>query len=394
MNMQQQVLVVDDEEGVRTMCARALSEKGFRVRTAANGEEALRDLKEIRADLVLTDIRMPEEADGLRLAEEVKHRYPAVDVILMTGHPSVETAVPALRSRAADYLVKPFGPAQLAERVENHFQEQGVVDELESDKRVREELDAAYQELQGVERMKESILSRLGHELRTPLTAIQLAMKVMAGESDQIRRERAGQIMQSNVAWLGNAVEDLLAYAEVRKESFEIYREPVDVGALWQEIVAHYRPLLEKRGLSVDMTFPPEQVLAWGSRPLLRKALGHLFLNAVQFNRTGGSIRLDLCSDGKRVETSVSDTGIAIPADKLHRIFDSFYQVAEYLTREGNGMGLGLAIVRRVVETHGGHVTVESREGQGSRFRVVLPTRAADVERFLNGLDGTEGAAS
>src|SRR4029077_18263791 len=110
-----------------------------------------------------------------------------------------------------------------------------------------------------------------------------------------------------------------------------------------------------------------------GDPDLLETAFKHLMNNAVHFNKKGGLIKLQAKNQGDQVQISFADTGIGIPNDKVSMVFDSFYQVADYMTRDVGGIGLGLAIVRRIVEAHGGSIMVQSREGQGSEFRILLP---------------------
>jgi signal transduction histidine kinase len=113
---------------------------------------------------------------------------------------------------------------------------------------------------------------------------------------------------------------------------------------------------------------------------LLRTAFKHLLLNAVRFNTNGGRVWIEATNAPGRLEIRFSDTGIGIAPEARARVFDRFYQVAEHMTRKVGGLGLGLAIVRRIIEAHGGHATVEPREGGGSVFLVSLPETKAPPE--------------
>jgi signal transduction histidine kinase len=377
------VLVVDDEESVRALCRRTLAGPDRRVRTAPDAASALERLREERADVVLTDLSMPGAMDGAALTEEIRRLYPETDVIVMTGYPALETAVPTLKSGAYDYLVKPFSPEFLRSTVSRCFGKRQLKAELGRERRLREELQAAYQELQKVEGMKDGFLARVNHELRTPLAPIVLALRMLEAEALGGRAKRFVGIVRESVDRLRETIEALLLFAEIRQPDPGFYRTELELGAVMRRLVETYRPIWEERGVAVEVVWPAGGDRAWACPKLVEAAFSHLLLNAVQFNRRGGRVSIEGRSSGDGWLVSVADTGAGIPADKIGRVFDTFYQTAEYLTREVGGLGLGLSIVRRVAELHGGTVTVRSREGEGSRFELWLPVREPAFRRIL-----------
>ena len=153
-------------------------------------------------------------------------------------------------------------------------------------------------------------------------------------------------------------------------------REPVDLAALCRDEAEKLKPLWQPRGLKVDILIPADLPAVSGDRALLARALEHLIHNAVLFNREGGTVTLAAEVRDGSVYLSVSDTGEGIPPEEFERVFDSFYQIANYLTRKVGGLGLGLAITRSIVEAHGGHIGVTSKLGEGTTFRVRLPVTA------------------
>lgn len=367
----ERVLVVDDEESVRSVCERTIRDMGVEVRSAAGGEEALALLGETDYEIVLTDLAMPGVLDGARLVEEVRRRHLSTDVIVMTGYPSLDTAIPTLKNGAADYLIKPFDQIFLRNVLARALERRRLREDLQREKVMRRELQAAYIELQKVELLKEAFLSRVNHELRTPLAPVLMALGPIANEIKTSVAKKFFGVFRANLLRLQETVEDLLLFAELRKERFAMYRCSVDVEVLLRRVMARYRVLAEEWSVSLELSTEGIGGPPWGSPKLLTIAFGHLLVNAIQFNKPGGCVHVTAREAGDNMRIIFEDTGIGIPAEKLDSVFDSFYQAADYLTREVDGLGLGLAIVRQIVEAHGGTVTVKRRAGGGKRVPCV-----------------------
>jgi signal transduction histidine kinase len=177
---------------------------------------------------------------------------------------------------------------------------------------------------------------------------------------------------------LHEVVENVLLFSDLRPPEGTCSKREINARELLLGVVGRFRSLWQEKQLAVEIHWEPEVEKLNLDPRLIETAFKNLFLNAVQFNRKQGKIHIQARRIRSHVEISFADTGIGIPVNKLSRIFDSFYQVADYLTREVGGIGLGLALARRIVELHGGFIRVESREGEGSVFIVVLedPARA------------------
>lgn len=374
------ILVVDDEPDIRDVCRRTLTAMGFSVSSAPDGQAALRQLEAQDFDFVLTDLAMPEPVDGQKLAETVKQKTPATDVVIMTAYPTLETAVPLLKNGIYDYLTKPFSPDLLQSVVSRCFQKRRLSEELSREKRQCQELSAAYAELQKVEHLKESILSRLSHELRTPVCSSLLALEALQAVASYPDALKHCSVMRASLSRLQKSVEQLLLMAKCSQASLALRRDPTDLKALLESVVQHYEFLWKDKGLVVGVDLNELQKDWPVDAEHLKTVFQNLLLNAIQFNKKNGSITIRGRQNAERLEISFSDTGQGIPKDKLPEIFDGFYQAAEYLTREVGGLGLGLAIVRRIVEAHGGDVRVESREGHGSAFILTLPALQKEPE--------------
>jgi signal transduction histidine kinase len=173
------------------------------------------------------------------------------------------------------------------------------------------------------------------------------------------------------VQMLRDMVEDITLILGVESGSLESL--PVLVGELVRTAVESIHPVVEQSKLTLQTTIPPGLPPVYGSPVYLQRAVDNLLNNAVKFTPEEGTIAVRAWQEGDQVVLQVADTGIGIPPDQHERIFDRFYQVDGSSSRRYGGMGMGLALVKEVVEAHGGAVRIESTEGKGSTFIVTLP---------------------
>ncbi len=364
------ILLVDDESLIIEYCERLLKGMDLHILTASDGEKALDIIKKEEIDFVLTDLIMPGKIDGVKLSEEIRRLRPSTDVVIMTAYPTLETAIPVLKNGAYDYLIKPFDPDVLKSVVRRCLEKRRLSQELNNEKMMRQELAAAYSELQKVESLKESFLSLINHELRTPLVPSLLALESLESELKTAKTKKLYATLSKNIHKMKDLIETLLVFTEIHKSGFETDQTPVNIINLLEETKLKYRALWEEMNLKIDVTVMNEPIIVHGSADLIQKVFEHLMLNAIHFSKKGGDVTIRCYTEEHHAHISFSDHGIGIPKDKIPKIYDSFYQAADYLTRETGGLGLGLAIVRRIVEAHGGAIFVESEEGKGTSFNV------------------------
>lgn len=378
-------LVVDDDEQVRAFCRRVLEGLGVVVETAGSAKEAWARMLGGRFDFVLTDIAMTDPRAGVTLAEEVKNRWPETDVVMMTGQPAIETAIQSLRTGVFDYLIKPFRSQQLEVVARRLIGLRRLALELEREKFLRSELEAAYAELQKVERLKVALISRVSHELRTPVAIARMASSLLedevpaaAGKAVLIKLSGAIDNMQS-------VVEDLILFSRAKTDHFPLNKTETDIQVLLERIIEAHRPLWEARRLRVRLSADGvcRPLLADGDH--LKAAFTRLLLNAIHFNKQEGRIDVSVVYGPDAITVAFSDTGVGVALDKREKIFDGLYQAAEHMTRTVGGLGVGLAITRRIVEAHGGEVSVSSRPGEGSIFSVRLPDLKIAPNKTVDG---------
>jgi two-component system phosphate regulon sensor histidine kinase PhoR len=226
-----------------------------------------------------------------------------------------------------------------------------------------------------LERMRRDFVANVSHELRTPVANLQaVADALQAGAIDD--REKALKFIadiDSEAQRLAGIIEDLLVLSRMEAEELTFNEETLDVNELLGEVAADKAALAERE--SVELVSPDEaRLTVYGDSKILRTAFANLVDNAVKYNRPGGRVELSAQAEGETVTVIVTDTGIGIPRMDQSKIFERFYRVDKARSRETGGTGLGLSIVRHSIELHGGTVSVESTEGAGSKFTVVLPS--------------------
>ncbi len=367
------ILVVDDESTICQMCQRKLHAAGYDVDVAAGGQQALARLAQAPFDVVLSDMAMPGEVQGLDLLARVRVEYPTVDMIIMTAFPTLETAIPTLRNGAYDYLIKPFDQDLLAAVVNRCFEKRRLAATLEQERTWRHELEAAYAELKRLEKLKESFLARLSHELRTPFVSVYYAIELLERQIHAGKTCDSLDHLRGGIDRLWSLVQNLLVLADFEQHKAVLRKKPMVLGPVLDRLIQAMRSEWQAKNLKIQTTGGALGRTYWFDPEMIETAFRHLIQNAIQFNVPGGKIDIDVNEFHHRVHIQFADTGIGIPLSDLSKAFDAFYQIAEYLTRKVGGLGVGLALVRRITEAHGGQVFVCSEEGKGSTFKLVLP---------------------
>ncbi len=375
----QTILVVEDDiallEGVRDMLELA----GYHVLTACHGQEALQVLEtQPRPDLIISDIMMPR-MNGYEFYEAVRARpeWVAIPFIFLTALGEKAQMRLGKQLGADDYIVKPFDEEDLLVAVNAKLRRSA-------------QLQAAQE--QQISSLKHSILTMLNHEFRTPLTLVTSYTEMMSesgagGDTAEFQEFLRG--IRKGSERLRRLVEDFIFLVELEsgeaRKVYEWRRTLVtDLPALVEQAVAPYRETAASRGLRLVIDVPQGLPPLLADVDYLEDALRRLLDNACKFSRQG-VIRVtaglrpappttagEEGGQGDWVSIAVSDQGIGIAAEELPRIFEAFYQ-SNRDRLEQQGSGSGLAIVKGIVEMHGGRVEVKSQPGVGSTFTIVLP---------------------
>ena len=218
--------------------------------------------------------------------------------------------------------------------------------------------------------VRKDFVANVNHELRTPIGALAVLAEAVQGERDPEVIARLTSRMLAEVARAQALIEDLLELSRVEHAGPRVC-EWVPLSDLFDAAVQRVRSAAEQRGVAVQVAASTESV--WGDRSELISAVGNLVDNAVKYSDEGGVVSVGAHVDGPWVDVRVHDAGIGIPAKDVGRIFERFYRVDRARARGTGGSGLGLAIVRHVAANHGGEVSVQSVEGEGSTFTLRLP---------------------
>jgi CheY-like chemotaxis protein len=213
----------------------------------------------------------------------------------------------------------------------------------------------------------------LAHELRNPLAPIRNAVEILRRGDDDPCRTKARDLIDRQVSHLVRLVDDLLDVSRITRGKIQLQMSVVALRDIITEAVEVSRPLLERGRHRFELDLPDEPILLNADPTRLAQVFANLLNNAAKYTDPGGEIRLSISRRGQDAIVSVRDTGVGIPRDMLHRVFDLFTQVDRSLDRSYGGLGIGLTLVRRLVDLHGGTVTVASEgPGRGSEFQVTL----------------------
>ncbi len=238
-------------------------------------------------------------------------------------------------------------------------------------------LRTAYKRLGELDKLKSDFISIASHELRTPLSLILLYAAVL---QEQMGDGGGGEIdaVLRAATRLKHIIETMLNLRYLETGQMDLSPLRFDLRAEVQSACEDYQSLAETGGVILKAALPKEEMSIYADQEKIRVVLDNLISNAVKFTPAGGQVQVALRRRGDDLEFSVADTGMGIPQEDLERIFERFYQVEDHMTRRQGGMGLGLAIVRGLVDLHGGRVWAESVPDRGSRFVVLLPSCAAE----------------
>jgi signal transduction histidine kinase len=420
------ILLVDDQPARLLTYESILSDLGENLVLAHSGNEALDKLLRDEFAVVLLDVSMPE-MDGFETAELI-HAHPRFEktpIIFVTGiHISELDRLRGYKAGAVDYVAIPVVPEILRSKVavlvelyckrrelrelnrilanaNKRLSEANLTLQAEKNReleclnatlqRANAELERANcslqkevaeraraeQALHEADRNKDEFLAMLAHELRNPLAPILNALQLMRMKPSEPQSLWAQEVIQRQLASLTRLVDDLLDVSRITRGKITLTREPVELSTLITRAVETIEPLIRERDQQLLLQVPPEPLRVSGDPTRLTQALGNVLGNAAKYTDRGGRIELRCARQGTDVEIRVRDNGIGIPAELLPRIFDLFTQLDRRSGHSSSGLGIGLALVRRLVEMHGGTISAHSAgAGAGSEFTLRLPLLA------------------
>ena len=351
------LLIVDDERGPAESL-RMVFKSQYDVFTAPSGSEALEILHEKPIDVVTLDLRMPG-MPGVEVMEHIKRFDPDIEIIVVTGYASLDSAVRGLRNRVFDYVTKPFDVPQISNLVQRAV--------------------ARRREAQRARRVKDDFLANLSHELRTPLSAI-IGYSVILAEELQARltddQRTAFDRIQTNSRKLLNLIETVLLLNSLDARELQLAISSFDVRETLCRVARQFAAAARQRGLALAVEGDAAPLWVTTDEHKLERVLWALVDNAVKFT-PGGSIALSTAVAGDRshFEIHVRDSGIGIGGANIAQLVDD---VGPTPALGARGLGLGLRMATRLTEFLGGELRVSDAAGGGTLFTIILPVFATD----------------
>ncbi|MFY0532570.1 hybrid sensor histidine kinase/response regulator [Nannocystis pusilla] len=433
------ILLVDDQPARLLSYETILAPLAQNLVRASSGAEALQKVLREEFAVILLDVSMPE-MDGFETAAMI-HQHPRFErtpIIFVTGHDMTELdALRGYELGAVDYVYVPIVPEILrgkvsvlvelflkrqelvranreleqanallaranttlqAEKARELEQLNAVLEqanaglaeanrtlagEVTERQRAEEALRRTHAQLRQADRQKDEFLAMLAHELRNPLAPIHSAVELMSlKELDDPQVGWCRDMIDRQARQLHRVVDDLLDVSRLVQDKLTLQSAPLEVAEVVDLALAATRPRIEARRHRLGLTLPEEPIWIEGDRTRLSQVVGNLLDNAAKYTPEGGQIRLtvELAASEAQVLIRVADSGTGIPGEVLPKVFELFTQADRTFHQAQGGLGIGLALVRRLVELHGGSVTAHSDgPGKGSEFIVRLPLLLRDA---------------
>lgn len=390
------ILVVDDIAANRNLLSATLEPKGYEVLLASNGATALKVAARAQPDLILMDVNMPE-MDGYEACHQLKQMQglSEIPVIFITANDDPESLVKGFQAGGVDYVTKPFKEQEVLMRVETHLKIHTLTralensnqaltvknSELETQVRRRKEAEDKANE---ANEAKSRFLSLISHEMRSPLNAIigfsEELTETLTGEALIQSREDAKRIRSASGHLLG-LINNLLDLSKIEAGKMPLVLEDFALTTLVNDLGKDVEPLVRQNGNRLIVQPNRDVGIIRADATKLKQVLINLISNAGKFTRNG-EIRISIQkladAEERRFEIAMSDTGIGMTSDQMHRLFQPYQQATDSTSRQYGGTGLGLAISRQFCRLMGGDLTVASEPGKGSTFTVTLPDRVKE----------------
>jgi signal transduction histidine kinase len=239
----------------------------------------------------------------------------------------------------------------------------------------REVVSWGYRARKEVRDLKSNFLSTISHELRTPIHSIQGFSTLMRDSEnvDEATKQKFIEVILTESKRLGDLINDLISLAEIEYGAIVLERRSTNLSDLIEKALERYKPEATEKKINFQLLIPanlPDVMIDSGR---LLQSIEHLVENAIKFTPYSGEVKIEVALMKNSVEIMVTDSGQGIPAKFHERIFDKFYQIDQSTTRSVEGAGIGLSLARHIVELHGGMISVLSKEGEGSTFKISLP---------------------
>jgi signal transduction histidine kinase len=372
------VLVIDDEPGIRSGVARILrdfhvtypfmdEDYTFELKEAASGEDGIAIIEKDMPDVLLLDNKLPG-IQGVDVLDYIRERKYDIVIAMITSYASLDVAIRATRDGATDFIPKPFTPQELKSSIENITKQLYL-------KRITHKLK------QDGKKIRYQFLSVLSHELKAPLNALEGYLRMMqdkqAGERIDdyaIQIDRSLQRIQG----MRNLIMDLLDFTKIRLERKEEKIQEVNLAEVASGAIVTVQPYAIQMDVSINLEVRSDAVIM-ADPDDMEIIFNNLISNAVKYNKVGGKADITIDSSDTDAVLIFSDTGIGITKTDSENLFTEFVRIKNEKTRNISGSGLGLSIVKKVIELYHGTIKVDSTPDVGTIFTVRLPKKPINI---------------
>lgn len=366
------ILVVDDEPGIRSGVTRILRNFkvdypfmdemfDFEITEAATGEEAIEQIDREQPDIVLLDNKLPG-IQGVTVLEDIRNKKYDIFVVMITSYASLELAVKVTHDGAVDFIPKPFTPQELKSSLET------ITKQIYLKRMARKMKHEGKQ-------IRFQFLSVLSHELKAPLNAVEGYLNMVKERQLGTNLNDYNDLIDRSLKRLHgmrNLILDLLDLTKIESGVPSQRPKNTDLVEIARNAIDTMMPFAIQKEVTVNLDAPEKLVLMFDADEI-EIIFNNLISNAIKYNHQDGTVDITLQHDDNQTMISVKDTGIGISQEDQERLFKDFVRIKNTQTKNITGSGLGLSIVKKVVELNKGHIKVESQPGQGSTFNVWLP---------------------
>jgi signal transduction histidine kinase len=379
------VLLVDDESSIRLTMGEFLRRAGYSVLLEPDYDHAVRHEAE-NLDVAVIDINLPGKS-GIQLLHKLSGSEVYVPVIMITGEPNLTVLPEIVRAGAYDFIAKPIVKDVLLNAVARALEKKRLTDEkrrLEEEiKRYAEELETRVAERTAelVETHKQLVAqeriaalgraaAQVAHEVKNPLSGLllyALHLKSIASNFSESETRLVDKIVNT-INHLNSRVEQILGFAR----PVSLARNDVDLNQIVTDVLELLRPQLTANKVEVRLSLAPQGTHAMIDEASLRGALMNLMLNAVEAMPEGGTLTINVEQTDETLQLEIADTGHGIDEEQAKKIFEPFYTTKE------QGLGLGMPYAKKIVDQHGGTISLSSQLGKGTTIRIVIPRKEVD----------------